>query len=142
MYNTRPTDIPPPSYYEPNDSYNPDVEFSFTRTVKHTRIPHKCTACQHTIPPNSATTTTFERVEGTTYQLRTCTGINSPLAYNCNIIAGPIGRTGYLVIGDDSVAYFPQVYTSHATWHAATLATLTYDPNLVPISYENRRIYG
>ncbi len=139
MYNTRSTDSPPPSYYEPPEHDYPDVDFSFTHTVKHTRIPHKCTTCNRQIPIGSPTTVTFERVDSNQYQLRTCTGINQYPAYNCNIIAGPLGRTGYLVIGDDTVAYFPQAYTSHASYHESTLPT---PGDLVPISYLNRKFYG
>jgi hypothetical protein len=145
MYNTRSTDSPLLSYYEPPE-YEPKVDFSFTRTVKHTRIPHKCAMCKRIIPPNSATVVTFERVEDVTFYTRTCTGINSPPAYNCNIIAGPLGRIGYLVIGDDTVAYFPQQHITPAFDHLEELQTTAVRPHeavgVVPISYENRRIYG
>jgi len=130
--------LPGPSYYEPPDYDEPQVDFSFTRTQRAISS-HKCTTCQRIIPKGSLTQVTFERVEGINYYLRTCTGIHAYPAYNCNIIAGPISRIGYLVIGDDTVTYYPQSCAAHATYHESTLST---QGDVTPISYANRNFYG
>lgn len=118
------------SYYEPEHDY-PTVDFSFSRTQR-TRTQHKCTTCQKYIPPNTLTHVTFERVEGANYYLRTCVGLTQGPYYNCSVIVGPVHQVGYLVIGDDTVTYFPQTYIDHAIAHEASLPL----PTLIePISY-------
>lgn len=127
--------LPSMSYYEPPDYDEPQVDFSWSRTQR-TRTQHQCTTCLKQIPIGTLTTVTFERVEGTQYYLRTCTGIYKPPSYNCNVLAGPIARIGYLVLNDDTVAYFPQNHVPHATWFEATLE---HPAQLIPITYNRGR---